>query len=137
MFKDITGEIADLVFKSTPDLCAQLKQQAQKLAGIACNEPVIGRWIEANDLDYLVAAFSLNDDDFTQRFPTAVATTKQERRQLIKRFRAHVKTCPHCASKDEGDRALDQLIDRALTENRLEFVERLKESLVTADETKS
>lgn len=137
MSNDITDQIADLMFKSVPDLCSRLKQQEQELRRVPCTDQSIGRWIDANDLDYLIAVFSMSDEDFAHRFPTEVATTKSERRQLIKQFKQHVHDCAHCSAKQQADQDLDQLIDRTLQENRTELLDRLKEELAGENETRS
>jgi hypothetical protein len=127
MANDISDAIADLVLKSAPDLRSGLASQTQALAEVECSHPLIGRWLDANDLDYLLAVFELNDKDFSERFPTAIPTSSAERKELIKTFQRHVIDCRHCRLKHQYDRELDEQIDRTLQENREALLAMLKQ----------
>lgn len=115
---DITDIIAELVFESDPELCSRFESQAQQLAASVCTDPVIGRWLDANDLAYLEAVFDLTNKDFAERFPTMKRTTRRERKELVETFREHIAKCPHCALKHKFDLELDDQIDQLLQENR-------------------
>jgi hypothetical protein len=118
MNKDVIDVIGGYVVESTPDLCARLEAQTQQLAAVKCSEPAVGRWLEANDLNYLEAAFDLSDQDFTERFPHLPPTTRAGRKLLMVTFNKHVEECPHCSLKYRFEQELDSRIERSLQENR-------------------
>jgi hypothetical protein len=135
MKRSITEEIISLVFRSDPDLCARLKTLKQQLDRTACSDPAIGRWILANGLDYLVAAFNLSDPEFATRYPELPSSTRIGRKHLIRSFKQHAATCPHCSLAHQLDLALDQQIDQAMRENRESLLEMLADDEATETPT--
>jgi hypothetical protein len=126
--EDIADVVVGHVHASNSDLGSRLKVQERELARIKCIDPAIGRWIDANDLNYLQAAFDLDDKEFAARYPTLPPTTKAGRKELMRAFRRHVKACPHCRLKNEFDLELDKMVNEALAENREALLELLNES---------
>src|SRR5207253_6657078 len=103
MKNDLTDIIAAFVFKSAPDLAARLEAQAEALAEAKCSNPVIGRWVDENDVKYLLSTFALNDEDFAERFPAMAHTSRAERQRVIATLEEHFEHCQHCSLKRGHD----------------------------------
>ena len=99
MKNDLTDVIADFVFKAAPDLASRLEAQAEALDEAKCINPVIGRWVDENDVKYLLSTFTLNDKDFAERFPAMAHTSKAERQKVLATFEEHFEYCEHCSLK--------------------------------------
>lgn len=117
MKNDLTDVIAALVFKSAPDLASRLESQAEALDKAKCNNPVLGRWIDENDVKYLLSTFDLNDKDFAERFPAMARTTREERQRVIAALEEHFEHCQHCSLKRGYDLELDARIKQACQQN--------------------
>lgn len=117
MKKDLTDIIADLVFKSAPDLASRLEYQAEALDEAKCSNPVIGRWVDENDVKYLLSTFALSDKDFAERFPAMANTRREERKQVIAAIEGHLEHCKHCSLKRGFDSELDARIKKACQQN--------------------
>lgn len=127
MKTDITNVIADLVLQSEPDLAARLEAQAEALREIECTNPVLGRWIDAHDVKYLLSTFTLDDDDFGRRFPAMAHLTRQERQRVAAALETHCDQCPHCSLKRGYDLELDARIKQAGQQNSTALLQLLEE----------
>lgn len=114
---DITDVIADLVLQAEPDLMSRFAYQAEALREVKCLNPVIGRWLAAVDLNYLLSVLALHDKDFADMFPGAAHTTMQERRQFSAALDAHMEQCPACALAHGYDLELDARLEQACQQN--------------------
>lgn len=114
---DLIDLIADLVFKSAPDLASRLEAQAEALDEAKCINPVIGRWVDENDVKYLLNTFALNDKDFAERFPAMAHTSGVERQRVIAALGEHFEHCKHCSLKRGYDLELDARIKQASRQN--------------------
>ena len=132
MKPDITDVIAELVLESTPELAARLEAQAEALREVECINPVFGRWVDANDVKYLLSTFNLSDKDFAAKFPSIEGLTGENRQQLIAAIEAHCDSCPHCSLKRGYDLELDTRIKQACQQNNKLLLQLLEE-----DETDS
>ena len=132
MRNDLTNEIADLVFKSAPDLADRLEAQAEALDEAKCTNPVIGQWVDANDVKYLLSTFALGNKDFAEKFPAMASTTEEERQHVIAAFEEHFKHCKHCSLKRAYDLELDERIKRACQQNSEALLQ-----LLEGDETET
>lgn len=117
MKNDLTDVIADFVFKSAPDLASRLESQAEALDEAKCSNPVLGRWIDENDVKYLLSTFALNDQDFAEKFPAMAHTTKAERQRVVAALEEHFEHCTHCSLKRGYDLELDARIKQACQQN--------------------
>jgi hypothetical protein len=117
MKNDLTDVIADFVFKSAPDLASRLEAQAEALAEAQCINPVVGRWVDENDVKYLLSTFALNDKDFAKRFPAMAHTSGAERQQVVATLEEHFEHCQHCSLKRGYDLELDARIKQACQRN--------------------
>ena len=117
MKNDLTDVIADFVFKSAPDLASRLEAQAEALAEAKCINPLIGRWVDENDVKYLLSTFALNDKDFAERFPAMAHTSKAERQRVVAALEDHFEHCQHCSLKRGYDLELDARIKQACEQN--------------------
>jgi dihydropteroate synthase len=124
---DLTDTIADLVFKSAPDLADRLKAQAEALNEATCINPLLGKWIDANDVKYLLSTFALGDKDFAEKFPSMAHTTEEERRRVIAAFEEHFEHCTHCSLKRAYDLELDARIKKTCQENSNALLQLLEE----------
>jgi hypothetical protein len=127
MKNDMTDVIAEFVFKSAPDLAARLESQAEALAEAKCSNPVLGRWIDENDVKYLFSTLDLNDEDFAERFPAMAQTTKSERQRVVAALEEHFDHCQHCSLKRGYDLELDARIKQACQQNSDFFLQMLGE----------
>ena len=114
---DFDGLIIDLVRKAEPDLDARLESQAEALKELECTNPVLGRWIDEYDVDYLMSAFNLDDDEFASNFPGMAHLNQHDRSQIIEAFEKHFDQCPHCYLKRGYDMEMNARIERAYTLN--------------------
>lgn len=114
---DITEVIANFVFKSAPDLASRLEFQAEALDEAKCINPVIGRWVDENDVKYLLSTFALNDKDFAERFPAMAHTSRAERQRVAAALEKHFEHCQHCSLKRGYDLELDARINQACQQN--------------------
>lgn len=119
--------IPDLVREAEPDLDTRLEYQAEALSEFPCSNPVIGRWIDANDVQYLLAAFALNDRDFAEHFPEMARVTEAERKRTIETFEAHFEHCPHCSLKRGYDLEMNARIERVCEQKRDQLIHKPKQ----------
>ena len=122
---DFDNLIIDLVRKAEPDLDARLDSQAEALKEIDCTNPVLGRWIDEYDVEYLMAAFNLDDDDFSSNFPAMGHLSQHDRSQIIEAFENHFDYCPHCYLKRGYDLEMNARIERAYSLNNAEVRQHL------------
>jgi hypothetical protein len=127
MKANITDAIADLVLQSEPDLTTRLEYQAEALREAKCTNPVIGKWIDANDVKYLLSTFALEGEDFAARFPAMAHITSQERQRVIAAIENHCDRCPHCSLKRGYDLELDARIKHAGQQNNSVLLQLLEE----------
>jgi hypothetical protein len=127
MKTDLTGMIADFVFSSAPDLASRLEYQAEALDAAKCIDPVIGKWVDENDVKYLLSAFALDDDDFDERFPAMARTGSAERQRVIAVLEKHFEHCEHCSLKRGYDLEMDARIKKACQQNSDFLLQALRE----------
>src|SRR5262245_536922 len=111
---DFSDSIVDQIRHEEPDLDARLEAQAEELNELQCIDPVVGQWIETYDVNYLSAAFELNDEEFAKNFPKMAYLTHDDRERIIKTFGEHIEHCPRCCRKSSYDIELDSRIERAI-----------------------
>jgi hypothetical protein len=126
MKADIANVIAEYVREEDSDLENRFESQAEVLGETRCTEPVIGRWIDANDVEQLLAAFALGDEDFAERFPSMAHVTSEKRQRCLETIEVHFHHCTHCALKRSYDLELDMRIERAYREHRDALLHQLK-----------
>lgn len=114
-FSDI---IVKLVHQAEPDLDARLEAQDEELLRLKCTNPVLGKWIDAYDVEYLLAAFALNDADFSEDFPKLAHLKQSEREKVVKAFEDHFDHCPHCHLKRGYDLELNSRIELACRQTK-------------------
>src|SRR5947207_1463784 len=103
--------IVNLVRDAEPDLDARLESQGDHLHEVTCTNPTLGRWIDGYDVQYLLAAFALNDHDFVEDFPKLAHLKQPDREKIIQAFEAHFDECPHCHLKRGYDLELTSRIE--------------------------
>lgn len=123
---DFDNLIIDLVRKAEPDLDSRLESQAEALSELQCTNPVLGRWIDEYDVDYLMAAFSLDNDEFSSNFPAMGHLNQHDRSQIIEAFESHFDQCPHCYLKRGYDAEMNARIERAYQINNDAVAEHLE-----------
>src|ERR1051326_5392537 len=105
---DFDNLIINLVRKAEPDLDARLDSQAEALNELECTNPVLGRWIDEYDVEYLLAAFDLDDDEFAANFPDMGHLNQHDRSQIIEAFNNHFDQCRHCFLKRSYDEEMNR-----------------------------
>lgn len=114
MKSDFTTIIADQVRQAEPDLDARLEAQAEALNEFECTNLTIGKWIEEFGLEYLLAAFALNDQDFAESFPKLAHISQHDREKMKDTFSHHVDACVRCARRVGFDAEMDSRIERSI-----------------------
>jgi hypothetical protein len=126
MESDFSDIIVKLLRQAEPELDVRLEYQAEALNEEKCTNPLLGRWIDTNHVEYLLAAFSLNDSDFAQYFPEMASVTEHHRKRIIRAFEDHFELCRHCSFKRGYDAELDGRILRLCRDNRDHLIHKLK-----------
>jgi len=127
MKSEITDVIAALVLQTDPELDFRLDDQAEALIETECVNPIVGRWIDENDVKYLLAAFVLPDKDFAERFPAMAHISADQRRRLLATIETHLDFCPHCSLKRGYDLEWDARIKKVCKENNRALLQLLKD----------
>ena len=123
---DFDNLIIDLVRKAEPDLDSRLESQAEALNDLKCTNPVLGRWIDEYDVEYLMSAFDLDDEEFSANFPAMAHLDQHDRTQIMDAFEKHFDQCPHCYLKRGYDLEMNARIERAYTTNNAAVTQHLQ-----------
>jgi hypothetical protein len=123
---DFDNLIIDLVRKAEPDLDSRLESQAEALNELKCTNLVLGRWIDEYDVEYLMAAFDLDDDEFAANFPAMAHLNQNDRGQIMDAFEKHFDQCPHCYLKRGYDMEINARIERAYIDNNSTVAQQLQ-----------
>jgi hypothetical protein len=105
--------IAKLIIEDDPDLQLRLEYQQEALRDSVCVNPVLGQWIDNNNVQYLLDALSLVDDDFAERFPSVANLPSPLRHEILTTFEEHFELCKHCALKKAYELELEARINRS------------------------
>lgn len=132
---DFDKLIIDLVRKAEPDLDARLESQAEALDDLECTNPVLGRWIDEYDVDYLFSAFNLNDTEFAANFPDLAHLSQHDRSQIIEAFENHFDQCSHCHLKRSYDMEMNARIERAYNLNNATVAQHLQAAASAEEST--
>jgi hypothetical protein len=132
---DFDKLIIDLVRKEETDLDARLESQAEALDDLECTNPVLGRWIDEYDVEYLFAAFNLNDTEFAANFPDLAHLNQHDRSQIIEAFENHFDQCPHCHLKRGYDLEMNGRIERAYNLNNATVAQHLQAAASAEEST--
>jgi hypothetical protein len=114
--------LASLVQRTNPDLQSRLEAQDEALSESECITPVIGRWVDAHDVEFLISALDLDDVNFAKRFPAAPQLNEQRRRDMKAEIESHLNHCRHCSLTHGYELELDARIMRAFRENKTDFM---------------
>lgn len=134
MKSDIADIIAELVRQNNPDVDSRIAYQAEALSEIKCTRPLIGRWIDSCDVEYLLSALDLADEDFASRFPASASVKAPERRRMAAAIESHLCECQHCALKRGYELELDGRIEQECIQNRDLLLQILKDERADAAE---
>ena len=134
MEPEISDIIADIVIRANPELKSRLAYQAEALSESECINPIFGRWVDDNDVKYLLSTFALRDEDFAARFPSMAHIGREQRKRVVEAIEEHFERCQHCSLKRGYDLELDSQIKRACSENRELLLELLGEDEALVEE---
>ena len=109
--QDLDDFIINLVRAAEPDLDERLEKQSEALRALECSNPVLGKWIDTYDVEYLLAAFNLNDEDFADDFPEMSHLNHHDRSQIIEAFEDHFLHCSRCHLKRGYDLEMNSRIE--------------------------
>ena len=109
--QDFDDFIIGLVRAAEPDLDERLEKQEEALRALECTDPTLGKWITTYDVEYLLAAFNLNDEDFAENFPEMSHLNHHDRSQIIEAFEDHFLHCSHCYLKRGYDLEMNARIE--------------------------
>lgn len=118
MASDITDLIADFIRQAEPDLNTRLEYQAQALEDLKCTNAVLGKWVEAHDVQYLLAAFDLDDDEFASNFPGMAHLKEHDRQRIIETFETHFQHCSRCHLKRSYDLEFNSRIESVVRQQK-------------------
>ena len=131
-----TSEISEVIFdfirESFPGFDSRTEDQAEGLRETNCTNPVIGRWLNAYDVEYLLSAFAMTDRDFAEEFPGMPPLSGLQRQQVLAALRAHLNSCPQCALKSGFDQEFEARLKQELRQNSQVLLELLEEEGVTS-----
>jgi len=116
---DITDLIADFIRQAEPDLSTRLEYQAQALEDLKCTNAVLGKWVDAHDVQYLLAAFDLDDHEFASNFPGMAHLKEHDRQKIIETFETHFEHCPRCHRKRSYDMEFNGRIESAVRQQKV------------------
>jgi hypothetical protein len=116
---DITDLIADFIRQAEPDLNTRLEYQAQALEDLKCTNAVLGKWVEAHDVQYLLAAFDLDDEEFASNFPGMAHLKEHDRQRIIETFEIHFEHCSRCHLKRSYDLEFNGRIESAVRQQKV------------------
>jgi hypothetical protein len=125
MKSEFVDLLAAFVREAEPDLTFRLETQAEELDNLPCTEPAIGKWVDAHDVEFMLAAFALDDDDFAAEFPGIAKLSQQDRQRIIKAFEDHFQQCAHCGRKQSYDHEFNSRVDAVVQNNRTNLLEYL------------
>lgn len=120
---EVKNLIVDLVFQTTPELDARLEYQAEALRDTKCMQPLVGRYIDANHVEYMLAALALGKQDFTELFPAMARIAGPDRREVAAAIEQHLELCLHCSLKRAYDLELDVRIEQACKRSNEPFLQ--------------
>lgn len=133
MKRDVSEVIADLIFETEPDLTSRLESQEEALRETPCTDPPLGRWVDENDVPYLLSVIALGDEEFVAEFPAMARADAGERQRFRAALEAHLDECPHCSLKRGYDIEMGARVEQACRQNRDFLLRVLREE--TAAET--
>lgn len=125
MKSEFVDLLAAFVRKEESDLTFRLETHAEELNNLPCTEPVIGKWVDAHDVEFMMAAFALDDDDFAAEFPGITNLSQPDRQRIIKAFEQHFQQCAHCGRKQNYDHEFNSRVDAVVQKNRTDLLEYL------------
>lgn len=117
MTSKITDLIVDLVFQTNPELDTRLEYQAEALREAKCILPLVGQFIDAYHVEYLLTALALKDQDFAELFPAMARIVGPNRQKFAATIERHLELCSHCSLKRSYDLELDARIDQAIKQS--------------------
>ena len=128
--------LTDFVRQAEPDLDRRLEVHTSELNKFPCTEPIIGKWVDAHDVDFLLAAFALDDEDFAADFPALGHLKQPHRKRIIDAFNDHFQRCVHCSRKQSYDSEFNSRVDHVLQKKRKELLQCLEQEVTNegADE---
>lgn len=129
MKSEFINLLTDFIRQAEPDLDSRLEVHTSEVNKIPCTEPIIGKWIDAHDVDFLLAAFALDDDDFAADFPALAHLTQPDRKRIIDAFNNHFEGCVHCSRKASYDSEFNSRVDHVLQKKREELLECLDQEI--------
>jgi len=128
MESDFTDLLAEFIRHAEPDLDRRLESQAEALTELKCTQPILGKWVDEHDTEYLLAAFALDDDDFAENFPRMAKYTQEDRKKIIDEFENHFNNCPRCHLKRGYDLEFNSRIEQVCRQNRAQLLHHLRQA---------
>jgi hypothetical protein len=127
MESDFTKLLLDLVRQAEPDLDSRLESQSEALNELVCTHPTLGQWIAENDVQYLLAAFDLDDQDFAENFPGMAHIKEHDRKRIIETFETHLSNCLFCHRKRSYDLEFTSRIEAVCRQNKGQLLNQLQQ----------
>lgn len=130
--KDIGEIIADFVRKTYTDTDWRFEYQAEALLEKQCTNTVVGKVFELANVEYLLSAFDLDDEDFAEEFP-AMSLTSSERQLLLTTMKQHLESCSRCGLKQAYDLEFESRLKIACRQNSDALLQVLKDDEIAGD----
>jgi hypothetical protein len=113
----------DKLRQNETDLNSRLEAQSEALRDLECTNPVVGKWIDAYDVEYLISALELDDEDFAKHFPALEYLKQSDREKMISAFTHHMDhECAHCGLKRGFDAEFSARVERSMRPANLRVV---------------
>src|ERR1041384_1093984 len=108
---------AELFFAQEANVQSRLAAEEDPGKDLKCDQPELGKWIDACDFPFLIETLVLDTKIFAEEFPD-VLLTAEERKEFAHALEAHCETCPRCSWKRTCDLQWQAQVDRAIAENK-------------------
>jgi hypothetical protein len=126
---DFSDSIVEKLRQSEPDLDTRLESQDEALRDLKCTNPIIGKWIDSYDVEYLFSALELDDKDFAEHFPPLAHLKQSDREKMIMVFTHHMEhQCAHCSLKRGFDAEFSSRVERSFRPANLRVVNSTEET---------
>lgn len=131
--KDIGEIIADFVRKTYTDTDSRFEYQAEALLEKQCTNAAVGKVFELANVEYLLSAFDLEDEDFAEEFPAMSYLNRSERQLLLTTMQQHLESCSRCGLKQAYDLEFETRLRNACRQNSDALLQVLKDDEITDD----
>lgn len=103
------------------EIVERLEAREAEIAAAECNQPELGRLVEAYHVPLLLTALALDDAEFDVEYPGKNPVTSEQRAELAEAIRQHAWKCPRCSLKFVCDQEWDEHVNKVLARSFRRF----------------